>query len=292
MLKKNNKVLKNPNRAINKRRRVLNALGQGLSWAFIIAMIGILAVCFGASQKDFSLFGWREYTVLTKSMSPALPVQSVVFVKETKPEDVHIGDIITFVQKDGRIVTHRVVNKMSNYKEANQTAFKTKGDANPSVDNEIILSSNVRGVVRFHVNELGYIFYYISNNLLLVFIIYASLIGAFAFWQRARADKRKENAENEEENSQDYKLLALEAEVAKEKAMRLEAELGNLSQPNVQPVVQPVMQSNPQPNVQTNQLNVQEYNGYAFSTPEFTHEIDDNFNYENPQDNPPPPSFG
>jgi signal peptidase len=97
-------------------------------------------------------------------------------VRETDPKEVHIGDVITFVQKDGRIVTHRVVNRLENYKVAGQMAFKTKGDANQNVDNETVLASNVRGIVRLHINELGYIFYYISNHLLLAFIIYGPLL--------------------------------------------------------------------------------------------------------------------
>jgi signal peptidase len=169
-----------------KRRKILNAVGQALAWAVLMVMIGIGALALGAGAKDFALFGWREYTVLSRSMEPELPVQSVVFVHESDPKDIHIGDIITFVQKDGRVITHRVVNRLENYKEAGQTAFRTKGDANPSVDNEIVLASNVRGIVRLHINELGYIFHYISNNLLLVFIIYGSLLGAFVFYQKAR----------------------------------------------------------------------------------------------------------
>jgi signal peptidase len=185
----------------NTRRRILGALFQAFAWALLMVMIGIAALALGANSKDFALFGYREYTVLTRSMEPALPVQCVVFVKETDPNQIHIGDIITFVQKDGRVITHRVLNRIENYKQPGQIAFRTKGDANPSADNETVLASNVRGVVRLHINELGYIFYYISNHLLLVFVIYGSLLGAFIFWRRARRDVRTSQQQNAPNNA-------------------------------------------------------------------------------------------
>jgi hypothetical protein len=59
----------------SKRRMVLNALGQALAWGVLMVMIGVGALALGASTKDFALFGWREYTVLTRSMELALPSQ-------------------------------------------------------------------------------------------------------------------------------------------------------------------------------------------------------------------------
>ena len=42
------------------------------------------------------LFGYQIYGILTDSMEPVYPVGSVVYVKPAEPEDIQVGDAITF----------------------------------------------------------------------------------------------------------------------------------------------------------------------------------------------------
>lgn len=75
------------------------------------------------------------------SMSPAIESGDLYFVD--KAGTVHTGDVITFETKDG-LVTHRVVGE-------NSDGYVTKGDANPSTDQEagrpVVSRESVMGTV-------------------------------------------------------------------------------------------------------------------------------------------------
>ena len=97
-------------------------------------------------------FGWRADTVLSGSMEPALPVGCVQVTRPVQPEDIQVGDIITFRSPtDGKLMSHRVVA----VEEGNSYQFRTKGDANEDVDPYLIPSENVVGRVCFNVAHVG-----------------------------------------------------------------------------------------------------------------------------------------
>jgi signal peptidase len=105
-------------------------------------------------------FGWRADTVLSGSMEPALPVGSVQVTKPVKPEDVKVGDIITFRSTtNGKLMSHRVVA----VQEDQSYQFRTKGDANEDADPYLIPSENVVGRVCFKVARIGYVVEYLKS---------------------------------------------------------------------------------------------------------------------------------
>src|SRR3546814_8282824 len=55
--------------------------------------------------------GSTSLTVLTGSMSPAIPPGSIVLVKPTDPSTIEAGEVITYQAEPGKAayVTHRVV---------------------------------------------------------------------------------------------------------------------------------------------------------------------------------------
>lgn len=79
------------------------------------------------------LFGYHIYGVLTGSMTPAYPVGSVVYIRTCEPEEVTVGDVITFRMGTDteHVMTHRVVEV-----DSDMQSFVTKGDANNAADAE------------------------------------------------------------------------------------------------------------------------------------------------------------
>ena len=105
-------------------------------------------------------FGWRADTVLSGSMEPALPVGCVQVTKPVDPEDIKVGDIITFRSPTtGQLMSHRVAAVQVD--ESYQ--FRTKGDANEDVDPYLIPSQNVVGRVCFKVAHVGYVVEYLKT---------------------------------------------------------------------------------------------------------------------------------
>lgn len=100
------------------------------------------------------LLGWRVDTVLSDSMAPAYPVESVLFVKPVSPSAVEVGDVITFRTGGGDTtpVSHRVV---AVDRQDGALAFTTKGDANEDFDPNPVPASAVEGRVVFGVPLLG-----------------------------------------------------------------------------------------------------------------------------------------
>jgi signal peptidase len=128
-------------------RRIWTAfswLAVGAAAALMLSALALLAVP--------KLLGWQGVIVLTGSMEPALQTGGLVFVQEVHPADVSASDIISFEDSRGKTVTHRVVSV-----ERTETGlgYKTKGDANSTVDSELVLEAALRGRVMLHLPYVG-----------------------------------------------------------------------------------------------------------------------------------------
>ena len=101
---------------------------------FIFGMIPVVLFIFITSRTPI-IGGVRSFVFQTGSMTPSLPVGSMVF---TIPLNAYkINDVITF--KRGAIsVTHRIVGFSNN-------KFITQGDANNSPDSQLVSYADVIG---------------------------------------------------------------------------------------------------------------------------------------------------
>lgn len=122
---------------------------------FIVSVIVLVAVALFALHLD----GVQFFTVESGSMEPAYPVDSLVFVRETPPEQIQEGDVVTYVMNaQGTLVTHRVVRV-----DTQEETFITKGDANTSQDPNPVLWGNVVGKVIFSLPKFGAVFRVITS---------------------------------------------------------------------------------------------------------------------------------
>ena len=121
--------------------RALSVALFGLVLAALAVLIVIPKVTHGSAL-----------TVLTGSMSPRLPVGSVVVERPVDPQTLKIGDIATYHQRDGDYVTHRIV---AIDRSAGPISFTFQGDANRSPDPTPVPATAIHGKVWFHVPYLG-----------------------------------------------------------------------------------------------------------------------------------------
>ena len=133
------------------------------------------------------LFGVEFRAVLTGSMTPEIPVGSLVIIVPTAAEEIKIGDDITFVTGGEKIVTHRVVEI-----DREKNEFTTWGIANaPSAKDAPNKYENILGVVRGHIPFAGRIFSWIatlSGKIILATAILAIYMLTFIFgiWTKDR----------------------------------------------------------------------------------------------------------
>ena len=117
---------------------------------------------------------FSAYTIVSPSMVPAINVlDMVVTIRVNKPEDLKVGDVITFTSTDYRYsgvkLTHRI-NKIEQTTDG-QYLFTTKGDANNTTDATRIKFDNIYGKVILRIPKVGYIQYYLSSLAGWIFII-------------------------------------------------------------------------------------------------------------------------
>ena len=115
-------------------------------------------------KKDYAnVFGYTYFTVSTGSMSGSIEVNDVIFVKIT--DKAIVGDVITFKNKKGEIITHRVVQKLAD-------TYITQGDVN-NVADDPVPKEDVIGKVQYVVSP-SFILKLIA--VFLILFIFLSLI--------------------------------------------------------------------------------------------------------------------
>lgn len=78
-----------------------------------------------------SVFGYSFYYVLTESMEPEIMSGEMILGKVTDPDELQVGDVITYVGETGtlkdKIITHKII-------EIKDDTFITQGVANDFPD--------------------------------------------------------------------------------------------------------------------------------------------------------------
>ena len=154
-------------------------------WNAFTTLLVVFMMLMAILLVGVRLVGLTPFTVLSGSMKPAYQVGSLIYVKETKPEKIEVGDAITYVVNEDLLVsTHRVVdidvfytttkavldeneqpvldeNGDPMYEEVELEEpsyyFTTKGDANDAVDGTPVYYKNVLGVPVFSIPLLGFL---------------------------------------------------------------------------------------------------------------------------------------
>lgn len=139
-------------------KTTLIKIWNALSWV-LVALVVLLAIALAGVR----IIGLRPFAVLSGSMEPEYPVGSLVYVKKTDPASLRVGDVITFMQSEDTVVTHRVVEILPDEEDETVLRFRTKGDGNDAEDGALVHHKNVLGRVVFTVPWLGYVSNYIQN---------------------------------------------------------------------------------------------------------------------------------
>ena len=123
----------------------------GIIADFVSAFFTTAAVILVAAMVGFRLLGWGMFTIDSSSMEPTYRINTLILVQNTAPENIRVGDVITYVANDqGLLVTHRVVDI-----DRNNRTFTTKGDANEIEDASPVLWTNTVGRVVLGIPWVG-----------------------------------------------------------------------------------------------------------------------------------------
>lgn len=138
-----------PRRAREVLRTLLNGLSLGV--LLIIVALGALTIVVPAAV------GGMPLSVLTGSMRPTYPPGTLVVIKPAAPEEIGVGDVITFQIESGKpaVATHRVIARSTD-SGTGEVRFTTQGDANNTPDAEPVQPVQIRGKVWYAIPYLGW----------------------------------------------------------------------------------------------------------------------------------------
>ena len=124
----------------------LKKIFKSIAYAFLVLLVSLCIYTFVVTdimKKDYvNVFGYTYFVVKTGSMSGTLEVDDIIIVKLSK--DANLNDIITYVNDDGEIITHRLVRKASG-------KLIAQGDVNNAEDNPIT-NDQLIGVVKLAIS--------------------------------------------------------------------------------------------------------------------------------------------
>ena len=174
------------------------AVGVVLNLLFyLILTISIMfAFLFGMYSPDGAprvLFGYSIMRVATESMSPRLPVNTVIVTREVDPADLQVDDIVSFIRFNGTIITHRIYEIDENYENRGVRGFRLIGDANGGEpDNEVHQADNLIGLVVSSNYPFGRFLMFVYHYFLFIMIAMVSiLIGLFLLKKKVSLETAK-----------------------------------------------------------------------------------------------------
>ena len=132
-------------------------------WNIVSGLLVAIVVVLAIALAGVRLVGIQPYAVLSGSMEPTYHVGSLIYVKKVDPQKIEAGTPITYMLDEDTIVTHRVVEVVPDEEDPSVLRFRTKGDANDSVDGGLVHYKNVVGTPIFTIPQLGYFADYIQN---------------------------------------------------------------------------------------------------------------------------------
>lgn len=143
---------------MGKARRIMESL---ITILFIIVFAILLSVHIKAIKtgEEPSLFGYKGFYVGSGSMSPEIPVGSLIVVEETDAENIVEKDIITYRNSKKTVVTHRVIEI-----DQKDQSFITQGDANEYHDLFPVKPEQIIGRVVLDIPYVGYLIDFLRSK--------------------------------------------------------------------------------------------------------------------------------
>ena len=154
-------------------KNILLKLMNVVSVLIILASIAaLLKVVLAKPGEAPNFFGYSLFRVMTGSMEPTIPTNSLIVVQRTDTQQLAEGDIITFYSRDPSLMgepnTHRIVRFEQ---DGEKRLIYTRGDANNIDDRYPAHEEDVIGKVVYSSLKLGNFVRLISNPVIFIPLI-------------------------------------------------------------------------------------------------------------------------
>lgn len=138
--------------------------------------------------------GYSPMVVLSDSMFPYIEAGDLIICKQTDPESVKVGDVISFfdpASNTNSVVTHRVVEIQT--AEDGTLTWITRGDANNADDQNPVPASNLVGIYKHKIPGLGKLVMYMTTTqgLITCVVVPIILLLGFDFIRQGIYERRR-----------------------------------------------------------------------------------------------------
>ena len=206
-------------------KKIFNIINKIVNFILVVfVLLFLVMVCLQRfSNNELSFFDYRMFTVASGSMAPEYNVGDVLIAKEKKPENIKVGDSLTYLGNQGtfagKIVTHSVIRIEKD--DTGKYIFHTKGLTN-LVEDPPVYQEQVYGVVVFQPKIMSFIYKKVNTKsglflfviLPIFYIISSEILGSLLEKEEKRREKMKQS---KEKNTQDEKENATVDKIDEEK---------------------------------------------------------------------------
>jgi len=204
----------------SKRKSFLGKVSTGFGIAICIVLAFIFIINATLIAKSYiypdkvpDFMGYKPFIVLSGSMEPEIMTGDLIVTKEIAPENIKVGDVISFRVDQDIVVSHRVTEIQTE----GGLSFLTKGDANTGMDATQVLPEKIEGIYLWRAAGMGQFALFLQTpiGMLLFVVTPLCLFIIYDIVSRSRHSRKKSTREAE-----------LEAELA---ALKAAKEGGNSS---------------------------------------------------------------
>ena len=105
-------------------------------------------------MSNSGFFKYQNMTIGSNSMKNYMSKGDVIVLEKLKGDELkelNKDDILVF-RYNTKIIAHRIYEVIN---KNNEIYFRTKGDANDQVDNNLVRQDDVIGILRFRIRYIG-----------------------------------------------------------------------------------------------------------------------------------------
>jgi len=120
-----------------------------------------------------TILGYRPGVIISGSMKPTLNPGDMIISEVVEPEDIKVGDVITYRVENTIPNTHRVVGLVE---KDGQIMFETKGDAVDNKDGGEVSPDRLVGRMVYVIPKVGYAVEFLKTKLGFTLVIIVPII--------------------------------------------------------------------------------------------------------------------
>ena len=179
-------------------QKIVGAVGIALCVVFVpllLINVTLIVKSYTSPDKVPDFLGYKPFIVLSGSMEPSIMTGDMVFVKETDPDSLKVGDVSAY-KSGSAVVTHRIVEVKS---ENGETRYVTQGDANNAADQGMVKPADVEGIYQRRIAGAGNLAMFMQTTTGMILFVVCPLV-LFVLWDviRRQLESRKEMSRTKE----------------------------------------------------------------------------------------------